>query len=117
MILDAYLNPGPPEYELGVATSRLQHSDFILSYFTPTQSITLRSVLVASSHLRPDIPSALFRLCLLINISYLFLIISMGATYSSDFNILDCINLMIYGERYKEFITLLRLTFICLLWL
>ena len=63
--------------------------------------ISLRSILILSSHLRLGLPEGLFPVGLPVEILKAFLPSSIQATCPAHLNLLDLITLTILGERYK----------------
>jgi hypothetical protein len=67
----------------------------------PSHSISLRSILILSTHLHLCLPSGLFPSGFPTNILYLFLSYTIGATCSAHLILLDLITLIIVGKEYK----------------
>jgi len=68
---------------------------------TPSQPISLRSILILSSHLRVDLPSGLLCSGFQIRILYEFFFCPMHATCHAHLILLDLITLITFGEVYK----------------
>ena len=69
--------------------------------FLILKPISLRSILILSSHLRPGLPKCLFPVGLLVKILKALLPSSILATCPVHLYLLDLITLTILGERYK----------------
>ena len=76
------------------------------TYLKPNQflvliPISLRYILILSSHLRLFLHEVLFPLGLLVNILKALLPFSIRATWSTHLSLLDLITMTVLGERYK----------------
>jgi len=83
---------------LGRPGSRWEH---IVNQMHPVHTyppISLRSILISSSHLHLGLPNGLFPSGLLTNILYPFLISPVRATWPANFTLLDLIILIIYSS-------------------
>jgi hypothetical protein len=67
----------------------------------PPQSISLRYILILSTHLLLGLPSGLFPSGFPIGILYAFLFFPLRVTFPVYFIVLDLIILIILGEKYK----------------
>jgi hypothetical protein len=67
----------------------------------PSHPISLRYILILSTHLRLGLPSGLFLCGIPTNILYAFLLYHIRATFPAHLILLDFIILIILGEEYK----------------
>jgi hypothetical protein len=65
---------------------------------SPSYPISLRSIIISSTHLRLGLPSGLFPFGFLTNILHAFLVSPIRATYPAHLILLD----LIKREKYKE---------------
>jgi len=69
---------------------------------TPSHPVSLRSILILSSHLRLGLPSGLFPAGFVPRILYVFIIFLIRATWPAHLILPDLITLIIFGEAYKR---------------
>ena len=84
----------------------MSHSQGLSNYSYPEPNqpnfpISLRSILILSSHLHLGLPKGLFHVGLPVKILKALLPSSILATCPAHLNLMDLITLTILGERYK----------------